>query len=152
MAYTSEFFFKKRVFSYLNKDVFQHFTVTVVQVGQNITSFNMWSVNYFNSMLVYTIPFFVFLNKSTPWELIENTKHAYLLNPFCCGSKTLTKRNHKNDFPCIKHTQNNSAKSLYENKRFMGHFVHMSNNSHNKITFLESFTKYLDRVDEKIFV
>lgn len=36
------------------------------------------------------------------------------------------------------------------NKRAMGHMTLMSNNCHNKISFVESYKKYLDNVKKKL--
>lgn len=40
--------------------------------------------------------------------------------------------------------------AFFLNKTPMGHIAHLSNNSHNKISFMKLYTKHLSNVVEKI--
>lgn len=54
---------------------------------------------------------------------------------------------------CFFHREDRQKKKLTrKNKRPVGHIAHMnlSNNSHNKPSFMESYTKYLNSLVEQI--
>lgn len=46
----------------------------------------------------------------------------------------------------LKRSRENKRTKLISNKRPMGHIAYLSNNSQNKIGFIELYTTYLDNV------